>query len=145
MASANTVNEWGEMDDYTEDELAEIVHETEKYEKRQLEESDIEVGEGLDGEEEEQSNLEDDVPLATLQTTRRPAAPPTVHAFTEATGPSHTVPENAKSLDYFFLFVSQSFVVVVVVVVCCCDRIAEETKRYADQKVAARGTPDPAL
>ena len=69
MASASTVNEWGEMDDYTEDELAEIVHEIEKYEKEELEESDIEVGEGLDGEEEEQSNPEDDVPLATLQTT----------------------------------------------------------------------------
>ena len=52
MASASTVNEWGEMDDYTEDELAEIVHEIEKYEKEQLEESDVEVGEGLDGEEE---------------------------------------------------------------------------------------------
>ena len=50
-------------------ELAEIVHESEKYEKEQLEESDIEVGEGLDGEEDEQSNPEDDVPLATLQTT----------------------------------------------------------------------------
>ena len=69
MASASTVNEWGEMDDYTEDELAEIVQEIEKYEKEQLEESDIEVGEGLDGEEEEQSDPEEDVPLATLQTT----------------------------------------------------------------------------
>ena len=63
------MNEWGEIVDYTEDEFAEIVHETEKYDKEQLEESDIEVGEGLDGEEEEQSNPEDDVPLATLQTT----------------------------------------------------------------------------
>ena len=69
MASASTVNEWGEIHDYTEGELAEIVHEIEKYEKEELEESDIEVGEGLDGEEEEQSNPEDDVPLATLQTT----------------------------------------------------------------------------
>ena len=69
MASANTMNEWGEMDDYTEDELAEIVPEIEKYEKEQLEESDIEVGEGLDGEDEEQSDPEEDVPLATLQTT----------------------------------------------------------------------------
>ena len=112
MASANTMNEWGEIVDYTEDEFAEIVHETEKYDKEQLEESDIEVGEGLDGEEEEQSDPEDDVPLATLQTTRRPAAPPTVRAFTEGTGPSHTVPETAKPLDYFFLFVPQSF--------CCC-------------------------
>ena len=133
MASASTVNEWGEMDDYTEDELAEIVQEIEKYEKEQLEESDIEVGEGLDGEEEEQSDPEDDVPLATLQTTWRPAAPPTVRAFTEATGPSHTLPENAKPLDYFFLFLPQSFFVT----------IAEETNRYADQKIAARGTPDP--
>ena len=114
-------------------ELAEIVHESEKYEKEQLEESDIEVGEGLDGEEEEQSDPEDDVPLATLQTTWRPAAPPTVRAFTEATGPSHTLPENAKPLDYFFLFLPQSLFVT----------IAEETNRYADQKIAARGTPDP--
>ena len=66
MASASTVNEWRGMDDYTEDELAEIVHEIEKYEKEQLEESDIEAGEGLDGEEEEQSDPEDDVLLATL-------------------------------------------------------------------------------
>ena len=133
MASASTVNEWGEMDDYTEDELAEIVQEIEKYEKEQLEESDIEVGEGLDGEEEEQSDPEDDVPLATLQTTWRPAAPPTVRAFTEATGSSHTLPENAKPLDYFFLFLPHSFFVT----------IAEETNMYADQKIAARGTPDP--
>ena len=47
--------------------------------------------------------------LAMLQTTWRPGAPPTVCAFTEATGPSHTVPENAKPLDYFFLFLPQSF------------------------------------
>ena len=52
------------MDDYTKDELAEIVHEIEKYEKGQLEESDIEAGEGLDGEEEEQSDPEDNVPLS---------------------------------------------------------------------------------
>ena len=66
MASASTVNEWGEIDDYTEDELAEIVQEIEKYEKEELEESDTEAGEGLDGEEEEQSDPEDDVLLATL-------------------------------------------------------------------------------
>ena len=57
------------MDDYTEDELSETAHEIKKYEKGQLEESDIEADEGLDGEEEEQSDPEDDVPLATLQTT----------------------------------------------------------------------------
>ena len=57
------------MDDYTEDELSETAHEIKKYEKGQLEESDTEADEGLDGEEEEQSDPEDDVPLATLQTT----------------------------------------------------------------------------
>ena len=110
MASASTVNEWGEMDDYTEDELAEIVHEIEKYEKGQLEESDIEAGEALDGEEEKQSDPEDDEPLAPLQTPWRPAAPPTVRAFTEATGPikSHTSRE-CKAFG-LFLFVSPPIV-----------------------------------
>ena len=87
-------------------ELAEIVHESEKYEKEQLEESDIEVGEGLDGEEEQQSGPKDDVPLATLQTTWRPATPPTVRAFTEATGPSHTLPEKCKAFELFLSFSS---------------------------------------
>ena len=114
-------------------ELAEIVHESEKYEKEQLEESDIQVGEGLDREEEKQSGPKDDVPLAMLQTTWRPAAPPTVRVFTEATGPSHTLPENAEPLNYFSLFLPQSFFVT----------IAEETNRYADQEIAAWGTPDP--
>ena len=90
-------------------ELAEIVHESEKYEKEQLEESDIEVGEGLDGEEEEQSGSKDDVPLATLQTTWRPAKPPTVRAFTEATGPSHTLPEKCKAFGLFLFFFPSRF------------------------------------
>ena len=102
------------MDDYTEDELAQTVHEIEKYEKGQLEESDIEAGEGLDGEEEEQSDPEDDVPLATLQTTWRPAALPTVLAFTEATGPikSHTSRKCiAFGFNFNFIFLPQSFFV----------------------------------
>ena len=121
------------MDDYTEDELSETAHKIKKYEKGQLEESDIEADEGLDGEEEEQSDPEDDVPLATLQTTWRPAAPPTVRAFTEATGPvkSHTSREcKAFGFFLFFSFLPSRFFFFFFFFFFVTT--AEETNRYAD-------------
>ena len=104
MASARTANDRDKMEDYTEEDIADILHQVEKSKREELEESDIEVGEDSDGEVEEHSDPEDDVPLATLRTTWRPATQPTVRECVLPTGPTHALPDTAKPLDYLFLF-----------------------------------------
>ena len=55
-----------------------------------------------------------------------------VSDFAEETGPKHNLHPDAKPLEYFSLFLPQSFY----------ETVAEETNRYADQKIALNG-PDP--
>ena len=111
MATQHDEVEWEE---YTEEELEIILREMEQMEKEKDAESDVEidVAEGNDEEEEseEESDPEDNVPLADLQTTwRRAAVASRVNEFHLETGPSHSLPANAKPLDYFFLFLPESF------------------------------------
>ena len=62
---------------------------------KELGESDAEVGNRSDEDMEEvNSDPEDDVPLASLQTTQRPATP---------VGLNHNGPDTAKPLDFCFL------------------------------------------
>ena len=56
---------------------------------------------------------------------------PHVKLFEKPVGPSHSLPKAAKPLDYFFL--PQTFF----------ETASKETNRYARQKIAAEGTPDP--
>ena len=129
MASTSTANDWDEIEDYTEEEMADIMREVEKYKREALEESDVEVGENSDAEGEEHSDPEDDVPLATLQTTWRPAAQPTVRQFVLPTDPSQALPDAAKPLVYLFGFLGQALFEIA----------ADETNRYAEQKSLQRG------
>ena len=100
MASASVEDE---MLDYTEEELEEILKDVEKFEREDLGESDIEVGNRCDEEMEVDSDPEDDVPLASLQTTWRPATHATqLREFEQPTGLNHNLPGTAKPLDYFF-------------------------------------------
>ena len=60
-----------------------------------------------DGEVSDPNN---EVPLAALQQTWRPATrAPYVKAFTQEVGPKHALPDNAKPLHYFSLFLPDSF------------------------------------
>lgn len=86
------------------------------------------------GENEEASDPEDEVPLLTLQQTWRPApCAPQVKPFEKPIGPNRSLPRAAKPLDYFFLFLPQTFL----------KTVSGEANRYARQKIAAKGTPDP--
>ena len=122
-----TASEWNELEDYSKEEL----------EGEENDESDIDIGGGGEEEvreDEEVSDPEDEVPLLTLQQTWRPAThAPNVKPFEKPVGPSHSLPKAAKPLDYFFLFLPQTFF----------ETASEETNRYARQKIAAKGTPDP--
>lgn len=124
----------GDILDYSAEELDEILREVEKYEREELEESDIDFESDSEEQDKVESDPDDDVPLACLQTKWRPATHATTLAdFTAPTGPNHNLPECAKPLEYFYLFLPQSFY----------DTLAEETNRYARQKIEAKGTPDP--
>jgi hypothetical protein len=81
-------------------------------------------------ESEAESDPEDNIPLALLQMTWRSAGLPiAVKEFVLPAGPVHSLPLNAKPLDYFLLFVPQHFF----------QTAADETNNYAKQKIAARG------
>ncbi|KAK7505845.1 hypothetical protein BaRGS_00003116 [Batillaria attramentaria] len=96
--------------DYTAEELDQILKEVEKYEREEADESDVDIADENEDEEGAVSDPEDDIPLACLQATWRPAVNETpVRAFAEPTGPHHNLPETDKPLDYFFLFLPQSF------------------------------------
>ena len=132
-----TASEWNELEDYSKEELDEILRHIEELEGEENDESDIDIGGGGEEEvreDEEVSDPEDEVPLLTLQQTWRPAThAPDVKPFEKPVGPSHSLPKAAKPLDYFFLFLPQTFF----------ETASEETNRYARQKIAAKGTPDP--
>ena len=129
MASASVAFDTDQIEDYEDEELALILQEVERFEREELAESDFAFGQDSGEEEGGQSDPEDDIPLAMLQQTWRPATQPTVRAFVQPTGPSHALPANAKPLDYFVLFLPQEFFVTA----------ANETNRYAAQKMAAKG------
>ena len=85
-------------------------------------------------ENEEVSDQDDPVPLLTLQQTWQPAThAPKAKPFEKPGGWNHTLPKDAKPLDCFFFFLPQTFL----------ETASEETNRYARQKIAAEGTPDP--
>ena len=77
MAATASTSDWDDIVDYTQEELDEILQEVDKFEREELAESDVELGGESDSEIGDNSNPEDDVPLATLQTTWRPATQPT--------------------------------------------------------------------
>ena len=63
-------NEWNEVEDYSKEELDEILRQIEELEGEKNDESDIDIGDGGEEEvreKEEVSDPEDDVPLLTLQ------------------------------------------------------------------------------
>lgn len=130
------VNESPEFEEWNAEELEEILSMVDKLEKEMEEESDVDVSEGSDdeGEEENATDPEDNVPLAHLQKWRSATQPVTVRPFERSVGPQHDLPSTASALDFLFLFLPQ-FVF---------DLAAAETNRYARQKAEAKnGAPDP--
>ena len=100
MAATASTSDWDDIVDYTQEELDEILQEVDKFEREELAESDVELGGESDSEIGDNSDPEDDVPLATLQTTWRPPTQPTkVRDFVLPTGPNHALPDTAKPLD----------------------------------------------
>ena len=102
-------------------------------------ESDIDFAQGSEdeGEEENVSYPDDDIPLANLQSKWRTASntqPFLILLFTRNVGQHHNLPTSASVLDFFFMFLPQLFF----------DLAAAETNRYAMQKAAERGLPDSA-
>ncbi|KAL8576606.1 hypothetical protein ACOMHN_025081 [Nucella lapillus] len=132
MAAKNDDSLWEE---YTEEELEAILHQVEEFEREENGESDVDID--VDEEEneiaedsEEESDADDNILLASLQTTWRSAqAPVAVTEFALPTGAVHTLPPDAKPLDYFFLFMPEHFF----------QTAATETNNYAQQKIADKG------
>ncbi|KAL8607942.1 hypothetical protein ACOMHN_005497 [Nucella lapillus] len=132
MAAKNDDSLWEE---YMEEELEAILHQVEEFEREENGESDVDID--VDEEEneiaedsEEESDADDNIPLASLQTTWQSAqAPVAVTEFALPTGAVHTLPPDAKPLDYFFLFMPEHFF----------QTAATETNNYAQQKIADKG------
>ena len=105
------------------------------------EESDVEVsvvrrGGGDDSDTDEDLDDDYNVPLIHIQRDWSPISEHNRHTniqpFQEDVGPTHTLPENASVLDYFFLFIPLHFFYT----------LARETNRYARQKQEQAGRLD---
>ena len=108
-----TASKWNELEDYSKEELDEILRHNEELDGKENDKSDIDIGGG--GEEdirenEEVSDPEDEAPLLTLQQTWRPTThAPHVKPLEKLVSLNHSLPKAAKPLDYFFLFLPQTF------------------------------------
>lgn len=90
MATASSADE---ILDYTQGELNVILRKVDKYEREELGEFDIDVGGDSDEEFDAESEPDDNLSLACLQTNRRPATTATpIRDFVEPTGPGHNLP-----------------------------------------------------
>jgi len=129
-----------EFVNYTSEELAEVLRAVDEIEEENAghitdskgDESDIDIP--SDPEEENSESENDNIPLVHLQREWRPATQSVImEEFTEETGPKHTLPPEAKPVDFFKLFLPDSFF----------EKLAAETNNYAAQKIARAGKADP--
>ena len=123
-----------DFEDYTSEELDEIFRAVDAAEGENANESDVDVSDAGDDEEHGKSDDDDDdIPLARFAEWRQATRGTNVADFTLEAGPQYDFPADAKPIEYLKRFFPDEFFV----------SVAQETNRYAAQKIAASGRPDP--
>ena len=120
-----------DFEGFTDSDMAISAAKRRKYVNDMPNESDIDVSD-IDSDQIESESDEniDEEDVAVLNTEwSRDTHDIVVPKFAEKTGPTHTLPADARQLDYFFLFLPHSFF----------ETLATETNRYAEQKQMING------
>ena len=111
MATASANSESMDFDDWNEEELRDAIALVDGISVENDPESDVDLNDVVDEESDEDSDPEDNIPLAEFAKWRVPTQtqPNVGHFNAQNVGPTYNLPESASPLDYFFLFLPLIF------------------------------------